>query len=51
LNDRILGRSNKRFDRSGISMPLIENLSLAQILPARSIAALDTLRINKTTQA
>jgi hypothetical protein len=26
LNDAILGRSNKRFDRSGISIPLIENL-------------------------
>jgi uncharacterized protein (DUF433 family) len=35
-----LALPNKRFDRSGTSEPFIVNLSLAQMLPARSIAAL-----------
>ena len=47
LNGTINGRSNKRFDRSGMSLAFIVNLAVPQILPARSIAALDTLRETK----
>jgi hypothetical protein len=40
LNGRITGRSNKRFDPTGISLAFIENLSIAQMSPGGSIAAL-----------
>ena len=38
-------KPNKRFDPSGISLDFIVNLAVAQLSPAGSTAALDTLRI------
>ena len=44
LNDIIDGRSNKRFDPTGMSLAFIVNLSVAQVSPGGSIAALGCSR-------